>query len=121
MPRYDYKCEECGQIVEAIHGMNETPDLQCVQCESELSRYYGNQVLQFKPVNFGFNDKAGARVFNSEKEMKEFERSTGSILLSNEEIKQEQAMHKRFKAQEDKAKLNKYMAPHIERIKNMGG
>ena len=34
MPRYDYKCINCGAIVEVEHKHDETPDLVCENCGS---------------------------------------------------------------------------------------
>ncbi|MBL8032419.1 MAG: zinc ribbon domain-containing protein, partial [Leptospiraceae bacterium] len=34
MPTYDYKCADCGRIFEKFHGMNETPQVSCPECQS---------------------------------------------------------------------------------------
>ncbi len=32
MPTYEYKCENCGQVFEVRHSMNENPRVDCPQC-----------------------------------------------------------------------------------------
>ena len=32
MPIYEYECSQCGVVTEAIHGMNETPTVECESC-----------------------------------------------------------------------------------------
>ena len=32
MPRYDYKCKQCGNIEEIIHGFNDGHSFHCVTC-----------------------------------------------------------------------------------------
>lgn len=34
MPRYDYKCLECGTVIEVEHKADEQPDLVCKKCGS---------------------------------------------------------------------------------------
>lgn len=36
MPHYIYKCSRCSLTVGVLHGMNETPEYNCEQCQSKL-------------------------------------------------------------------------------------
>jgi len=38
MPTYIYNCPKCGQETEAIHGMNENPQVVCQQCGASCVR-----------------------------------------------------------------------------------
>ncbi len=58
MPTYDYKCNDCGAIFEAVHGMTETPVLQCPSCSShnvEKKMTFGGGIV-FKGSGFHVND-----------------------------------------------------------------
>jgi len=33
--RYEYECEECGSMQEEFHGMMESPEINCISCESD--------------------------------------------------------------------------------------
>ena len=32
MPLYEYQCKSCGEVVEALVGFSEHPELECEQC-----------------------------------------------------------------------------------------
>ena len=32
MPRYDYRCRQCGDTIEVRHGFNDEPAVPCVAC-----------------------------------------------------------------------------------------
>jgi len=34
MPRYDYKCESCGEIYQLVHSIKEK-ETDCIKCETE--------------------------------------------------------------------------------------
>lgn len=58
MPTYDYKCADCGRIFEKFHGMNETPQVNCPDCQSlhtarQVSLGAG---IVFKGAGFYVND-----------------------------------------------------------------
>lgn len=38
MPFYDYKCGNCGHIVEEFHGMNESPSIECDECSVVMTK-----------------------------------------------------------------------------------
>lgn len=37
---YDYKCTKCGKVEEQYHGMNETPEFFCSECDSPMVRIF---------------------------------------------------------------------------------
>ena len=42
MPTYDYKCNECGKVVEVMHSSSETPKLKCENddCKGNMSKCF---------------------------------------------------------------------------------
>jgi len=38
MPIYEYECEKCGRIVEALQGFNDPPLKKCKYCKGKLRR-----------------------------------------------------------------------------------
>lgn len=61
MPKYDYKCGECGHIQEVTHSIKEDPSVACTKCDSEhTKRYIGNANMRviFKGTGFAINDMA---------------------------------------------------------------
>jgi putative FmdB family regulatory protein len=41
MPTYEYKCSQCGTILEVFHGMSANPEIQCPACKGEVERIIG--------------------------------------------------------------------------------
>jgi putative FmdB family regulatory protein len=58
MPTYDYKCADCGRVFEKFHGMNETPQVNCPDCQSlHTSRQVSlGAGIVFKGAGFYVND-----------------------------------------------------------------
>jgi putative FmdB family regulatory protein len=56
MPLYDYKCADCGRIVEIRHGFNETPDETCAACGGRLVRVFNPAPIVFKGSGFYVTD-----------------------------------------------------------------
>lgn len=38
MPKYDYRCNACGELFEVIHSMQETEDRPCPKCAAPSRR-----------------------------------------------------------------------------------
>lgn len=63
--KYDYKCDDCGNIQEENHRMSEEPTIECSECGSSSTRkYLGNTRMRvlFKGPGFYVNDNALASV-----------------------------------------------------------
>lgn len=54
MPTYDYRCEDCGHIFEAFHGIKDDPLSTCPECgEDALERLIaGGGGIIFKGSGF---------------------------------------------------------------------
>jgi putative FmdB family regulatory protein len=55
MPKYDYRCRECGDF-EYSHPINESIS-ECPFCQSEVSRIYSAVGVSFKGSGFYSTDK----------------------------------------------------------------
>ena len=38
MPRYDYRCKQCGNVEEIIHGFNDEHSFHCVYCGQVMNK-----------------------------------------------------------------------------------
>ena len=38
MPRYDYRCKQCGNVEEIIHGFNDEHSFHCVTCGRAMTK-----------------------------------------------------------------------------------
>lgn len=51
MPRYDYRCEECGDVFEAVHGVGDSVD-GCPECGGKVRRLFHPVGIIFKGSGF---------------------------------------------------------------------
>lgn len=59
MPRYDYKCLDCGTVIEVEHGADETPELICDNCGStKFKKLIGNVGVILKGDGWYSKDSA---------------------------------------------------------------
>jgi len=49
---YDYYCPKCGQEQEEIHGMMETPEIKCKNCNTIMKRAFKH--LSYKLKGYGW-------------------------------------------------------------------
>ena len=57
MPTYDYKCPSCVDSFEKFHGINETPEIKCPECETVCIKQIGTGVsIHFKGSGFYTTD-----------------------------------------------------------------
>ncbi len=78
MPTYEYKCIECSDVFETIHGMNETVEA-CPKCGGRVRRLFHPVGIIFKGSGFYKTDSRsasdnGKEGFSPEKMEKELER-----------------------------------------------
>jgi putative FmdB family regulatory protein len=59
MPTYEYKCEECGELVETFQKMSDEPLKICPKCGGHLRRLiFGGTGLIFKGSGWYITDYA---------------------------------------------------------------
>lgn len=56
MPLYEYECENCGNHIEVLHGVDEKGPERCAKCGGKLKRLIGAPGLIFKGSGFYVND-----------------------------------------------------------------
>lgn len=78
MPTYEYKCIECSDVFEEIHGMNETVE-SCPKCGGRVRRLFHPVGIIFKGSGFYKTDSRsasdnGGDKFSPEKTEKDLEK-----------------------------------------------
>jgi putative FmdB family regulatory protein len=38
MSIYDYQCDACGHVQEEMHGMKESPEIKCSECQGTMRK-----------------------------------------------------------------------------------
>ncbi len=56
MPLYRYVCETCGHEKVVMHGMNESPEIICENCNSTMKKTIGRIGVIFKGSGFYITD-----------------------------------------------------------------
>lgn len=58
MPLYEYRCESCKEITEAIQKFSDPPLTECPKCHGPLRKLLSAPAIQFKGSGFYINDYA---------------------------------------------------------------
>ena len=67
MAFYEYECDTCHNIQTEIHGMNETPKIECEECGKECSKNItGGAAVHFKGSGFYATDYKSGGVSREE-------------------------------------------------------
>ena len=61
MPTYDYECRSCGQLVEVLHGVNETGPTACGNCGGPMRKLMSTPNIVFKGSGWAKKDARDAR------------------------------------------------------------
>lgn len=56
MPTYEYRCDTCGTVIEAVQGFHDAPLRECPNCHGALRKLFGNVGVVFKGSGFYRND-----------------------------------------------------------------
>lgn len=56
MPIYEYKCEKCGHIFEAIQKFSDLPITECPKCSGFTNKIISSAGLQFKGTGWYVTD-----------------------------------------------------------------
>jgi putative FmdB family regulatory protein len=57
VPTYEYRCDNCGELTEAVQSFTDPALTQCPQCHAEaLRKVFGNVGVVFKGSGFYRND-----------------------------------------------------------------
>ena len=58
MPIYEYECERCSYQFELKRRLNESSEVNCPRCQSEVRRIFSPLPIIFKGPGFYVTDKA---------------------------------------------------------------
>ena len=58
MPIYEYECEKCGQITEALQGFNDPPLKKCKHCKGKVHRIISLSSFQLNGTGWYSTDYA---------------------------------------------------------------
>ncbi|HEX9931139.1 MAG TPA: zinc ribbon domain-containing protein [Pyrinomonadaceae bacterium] len=59
MPIYEYKCQECGNHLEAMQKISDEPLKECPKCGGNLEKQWSRSGFQFKGTGWYVTDYAG--------------------------------------------------------------
>ena len=83
MPRYDYRCTECGREVEVMHGIDGHGPATCETCAGAMRKALSTPAIHFKGSGWAKKDaqaaaKAKAKPSSSATPKPDADRKTGS-------------------------------------------
>lgn len=61
MPIYEYQCDQCGEIEEALQKISEAPLVQCKKCSGKLHRLISQSAFHLKGTGWYVTDYAGKK------------------------------------------------------------
>ena len=56
MPRYEYRCKDCGEHLEVVQSFRDDPLTDCPRCEGTLKKVFQPVGIAFKGNGFYKND-----------------------------------------------------------------
>jgi putative FmdB family regulatory protein len=56
MPKYDYKCDDCGHRFETVQSMSEAPLTTCPECKGKIRKVISAAGVMFKGSGFYITD-----------------------------------------------------------------
>lgn len=56
MPIYEYQCDECGKVVEAIQKFSDEPLTECEECGGKLKKLISKSSFAFRCGGFYATD-----------------------------------------------------------------
>lgn len=98
MPIYEYKCQKCGSLIEALQKINAAPLKICSRCGGELIKQVSSPAIQFKGSGWYITDYAQKGANSS--------RSASSANAKNA-VTEEKSKEQDTKKQKDKEKPEK--------------
>ena len=61
MPIYEYKCQQCGVVVEKRQSVSDAPLTVCEKCHGKLEKQWSLSGFQFKGAGWYVTDYAGKK------------------------------------------------------------
>lgn len=58
MPLYEYRCQECGEVIEILQRIDEPPPKDCSHCGGAMTKMISAPAFQFKGTGWYVTDYA---------------------------------------------------------------
>ena len=68
MPIYEYQCNKCGEIQEALQKISDKPLAKCVHCSGKLNKLISHSAFHLKGTGWYVTDYAGKKQNNTSKD-----------------------------------------------------
>ena len=66
MPIYEYKCQQCGLVIEKRQSVSDEPLATCEKCHGKLEKQWSLSGFQFKGAGWYVTDYAAKKTEKSE-------------------------------------------------------
>ena len=70
MPIYEYQCDQCGRIDEALQKISDRPLTTCAHCAGKLKRLISHSAFHLKGTGWYVTDYAGRRQNETDRKKK---------------------------------------------------
>lgn len=64
MPIYEYQCDKCGEIQEALQKISDKPLAKCMHCSGKLHKLISHSAFHLKGTGWYVTDYAGKKQDN---------------------------------------------------------
>ena len=84
MPTYEYRCRECGELLEVVQSFSDDPLTECPRCSGPLRKVFNSVGISFKGSGFYKNDsRSKSSLASSSKSTSSSESSASSSSSSD--------------------------------------
>src|SRR5690349_23760656 len=78
MPLYDYQCQNCGHVLEVMHGVNASGPERCERCGGPMRKLMSPPAIVFKGSGWAKKDARSSRSSPSAKSGSDSDGDSGS-------------------------------------------
>ena len=78
MPLYDYQCQNCGHVVEVMHGVHDLGPQRCERCDGPMRKLISSPAIVFKGSGWAKNDARSSRPSGAAKSATDTDSDSGS-------------------------------------------
>lgn len=84
MPTYEYRCRECGELLEVVQSFSDDPLTECPRCSGPLRKVFNSVGISFKGSGFYKNDSRSKSSSSSSSKSTSSSESSGSSSSSSD-------------------------------------
>jgi putative FmdB family regulatory protein len=84
MPTYEYRCRECGELLEVVQSFSDDPLTECPRCSGPLRKVFNSVGISFKGSGFYKNDSRAKSSSSSSTKSSSSSESGGSSSSSSD-------------------------------------